>query len=404
MKYLPVGIIIASSLIDPNPVLATTNDARMVAFFPIESEVCPTGWSEYTPAKGYLIRGTDNTKLIGVQKGDSIADAQAPLHHHKIDKTLPFQQITVRILSGQHQRVDNSDVRVNGWSSASDGAMPYMQYLTCQEDTPQVDEPSLSIFLPRNSVQWFTGGACPTGWTLYEPLVGGNGRTALPLPRDAVATGVAAIVEGDQNHEHPLFFNKPDKKHNINLLVNSTNENVATQIFNKMDFAQGPISQIEGRSAKGVRSGQGVRSTDVLTPYTYLRPCHKTSNTINISELPAGMGTFSKSFACPSGLNNVASAAGRYLIGLPLGKAGEPKPLSGTAFGASPLKSEQRPTHLHSVDIPVALNTWDLSTSEFFFPRKFEGLTPGAAKVEGETDTASMTFPYVQLKFCKVPE
>ena len=33
MKYLPVGIIIASSLMNPTPVLATTNDAQMAVSY-----------------------------------------------------------------------------------------------------------------------------------------------------------------------------------------------------------------------------------------------------------------------------------------------------------------------------------------------------------------------------------
>jgi hypothetical protein len=406
MKYLPVGIIIASSLMNPIPVLATTNDAQMVAFFPIESEVCPTGWSEYKPAKGYLIRGTDNTSLIGAQKGDAIHDAQAPLHQHKLDDTLPLRRIGNNIFGGPHQRITTIEVSVNGSTSHSDGAMPYVQYLTCQEDKPAVHEPSLSIFLPKNTVQWFTGGACPTGWALYEPLIGGSGRTALPLPRDAVATAAAAIVDGSnsQNHEHNLFFNMPDKEHNIKLMVNSTDDSYFINIFKKTDFAQAAIPQIERLSAKGIRSDIKAGSPDVLIPYTYLRPCQKTSDTINISELPAGMGTFTKSFACPSGLYNVASAAGRFPVGLPPRNAGDPDPLSGTAFGAAALKSEQRPTHLHTVDIPVALSAWGIDTTTFLPTNRFKGLSPGASKLEGETDTTSMTFPYVQLKFCKVPE
>ena len=408
MKYILPGMLTVLFFINPVIASANASDARMVAFFPVESEVCPTGWSEYKPAKGYLIRGTDNTKLIGTRKGDAIADAKAPLHRHKIQADLPLAREAVGLISGPHGRVDNSKVNVDGWSDTSDGAMPYIQYLICQEDVPKAGEPSKSIFLPRNTVQWFTGGSCPTGWALYEPLIGNKGRTALPLPRDAVATSVAAVVDEDPdwvNHAHKLFFNMPGKENNISLEVNHTDDPYFSNPFHKTDIAKSSLREIERLSNDAVRTDVPAKAFKILMPYVYLRPCHKESNTVNVAELPAGMGVFAKSFSCPTGLYNVASSPGRFLVGLPEQKPGSEKPLSGTAFGAEPLKSEGKPEHLHRVDISVSLNTWDMDTSTFLPHRDhLKGLSKGSSKVEGKTEYASMIFSYVQLKFCKVQE
>ncbi|SIS50667.1 hypothetical protein SAMN05421686_102114 [Thalassolituus maritimus] len=382
---------------------ATAAPPRMVAFFPVETQVCPSGWSEYKPAKGYLIKGTEDAGLIGVSVGDPVQDTTAPTHRHGIKTVLPLRRISVNLFGGPEQRVTNTSVEVSGLSSDSNGGLSYVQYLMCEESIPQAGEPSLSIFLPRNSVQWFSGRTCPTGWETYKPLVNGGGRTILPLPRDAQASAAGAVVNGNDQHTHGLSFNDKENAQKINLTTVKEDKTYFANPFKTTNLASGFVPAFSDTSAQGVRSDIEAKNGNVLVPYTYLRPCVKTSKTVNIAELPPGMGSFTKGYACPTGLNSVTSAAGRFPLGLPPQLAGKPKPLSGTTFGADPLTSESNPQHLHSADIPVTLNNWGADQKPIIGPWRYVGLSPGSSKAVGDTEFNTMTFPYVQLKFCRVP-
>jgi len=374
---------------------------RMVAFFPVETEVCPQGWSEYQPAKGYLIRGSDDNSRIGQQLGDPIPDATTPIHHHKVEAVYKFNMQSHPTWDGGKKRITSNSSTVLFMSDPSDGGMSYVQYLMCQENTPTANEPSLSIFLPKNSVQWFTGDRCPAGWQVEPNLIADGGRTILPLPRDATASAAGAVVNGKTLHGHNINLD-PGHEYFAGMTVKATDDKGGWHpgITNSISTPNVRSMSVSGTS--GERQGSGVQQPQVLIPFTYLRPCVKTGKTVNIAELPAGMGTFTKAFACPTGLNSVVSASGRFPLGLPQRQPGKPVPVSGTTFGSPPLTSEQLPSHQHHLSSQMVFSTISLRF-EGIATEAIRGLEPGTSMFEGDSDFSPMVFPYVQLKFCRVP-
>lgn len=374
---------------------------QMVAFFPVETQVCPQGWREYQPAKGYLIRGTDDNALIGKQLGEPIPDATAPTHQHKVEASYEFNMHNYPTWDGSKKRITSNSSSVAFMSDRSDGGMSYVQYLMCQENTPTTGEPSLSIFLPKNSVQWFSGDQCPTGWQPETALINDGGRTILPLPRDATASAVAAVVSGKTQHGHTINLD-PGHEYFAGMTVTATDDKGGWHPGRSTGLSSPNVRSMSISSTLGERYGSGEQQKNVLIPFTYLRPCVKTGKTVNISELPAGMGTFSKGFACPTGLNSVVSASGRFPLGLPKRQPGKPEPVSGTTFGSAPLASEQLPSHQHHLSSPMIFSTIGLRF-EGLATEPIRGLEPGTSMFEGDSDFSSMVFPYVQLKFCRVP-
>jgi hypothetical protein len=410
-------------------ILPNSLSAKMVSFFPVETETCPTGWSIFKPAQGYIIRGTDVNDVLGTQVGSPIEDGEPVRHQHAFYTEISLEYDAYTIRRGADKRAQSGDIDVSGATTEASNDLPFIQYMICEENSGN----DHSVYLPENSVQWFNDESCPTDWEVYKPATEGRGRTLLPLPTDAQASDNGAVVGNtdDLNHPHDINIRAPDfDKSNKNLL-RVYMDKVETKwdwlaflgTFNRRYFAV-DVHPTDGKTELGIRTDRrlqgenraidiGVQLPDdnkvmedrpdpekVLVPFIYLRPCIKKSDTRNIKRLPSGIGTFTTGFDCPAGLTRVSSSPGRYLVGLPPHHSQKPFPESGKVFGGKALYSKQHITHYHDVNTSFKANVETVDTAGIIRPKSVQTFSVSDPKLSGQTVAADMTFPYVQLRFC----
>lgn len=407
--------------------LPSSLPAQMVSFFPVETQTCPSGWSVFEPARGYIIRGTDVNHVLGTQVGAPIEDGEPAKHQHGYHAEISLGYAAYAIRKGSDKRARSDDIRVTGTTTEASSDLPFIQYMICQE-SPENDH---SDYLPENSVQWFNNESCPDGWEVYTPATEGRGYTVLPLPADAQASDNGAVVANtnDLSHSHKIKITAPDKDQSNKHLLRVHMDKLVTKWdlfsfdFSRRYFAVDVLST-EDQTSMAVRTGRkfttASRAVDAgtglsdkepakvaptnpenaISPFIYLRPCIKKSDTINIRRLPSGIGTFTTGFDCPTGLTRVSSAPGRYLVGLPPHRSKNPLPESGKVFGGKALKSKQRITHHHGINTPLNVKVETVDTSGIFRTGHVNAFSLNNPQLSGHTLEEDMTFSYVQLRFC----
>ncbi|MEQ9346796.1 MAG: hypothetical protein RIG26_10175 [Thalassospira sp.] len=404
---------------------ASSAEPRMVAFAPFSNDACPSGWRELDQAKGYVIVGTDDPANVGRKFGAPIEDRSAPLHDHNFHTALQFDRATTTFLEGDAQAVrimaaplragDSASKYVHtiaGHSSTEDGGVPYAQYRICEEI-----EPWRERLLPADTVQWFNGATCPENWQIYKPAIGDSrGRTIVPLPEDASRNDAALEVSTGRDvhkaHDHSIdvsLTSRSPEKGLASLDLVGFSSLTYSNTFHPIHHAAN-IDTIDpfmtGSSRRrDVETGRGIDRIYPV-PFMYLAPCRKIAGTKQIDLSPlAGFGFFTAGLYCEDGFQEIPDGRGRYLVGLPPARPGQPEPLNGALFGGDPLKSGKLPLHRHSVSLPAKIPEitvaapWTILFKMAGLRRK-EFSEP--VNLVGTTEESSVGLPYVQLRFCSV--
>lgn len=379
--------------------------ASMVAFFPVETKTCPSGWSIYKPAQGFVIRGTDDNAIIGQRLGSAIEDGRGIKHHHDFSSTISFKDAIYLVRTGTDERAHGKAVTVKGVTGEGNISLPFVQYLVCQENKGRDHSP----YLPKFTVQWFSGDSCPADWEVFKPATQGSGHTLLPLPVDAQASDSGAVVgtNSQLNHSHPISIRSAEYDRESDDVLRVDMKKIETRwdllgflmAFTNRNFAVG-VNDTNDETLTGQRIDSADAKNDpLLVPFTYLRPCIKKSDSRQIKRLPSGIGAFTTGYDCPSGLTRVSSAPGRYLVGLPQHHSGNPFPESGKVFGGAALQSKQHRVHKHHINLDFKADLETSDSTGIIRPFVIQGFTRGAT-LKGQTGAVDITFPYVQLRFC----
>lgn len=176
---------------------------------------------------------------------------------------------------------------------------------------------------PTDTVSFFTGNACPTGW---EPYAAGAGRTIVPTlgPGAGGATRGTPLTTGeDRTHTHVA---------SPQVTLGSVSYALATGSGLNVGAA-GPV--IMNGSTNAASSG---------LPYVQLLVCRKTAAPVaGAAPLPSGLMIYTAATSCPSGFSQAAATKGRFVVGLPSGGT------NGATFGGSPIDASSTTVHTHTV-------------------------------------------------------
>lgn len=369
--------------------------AGMVAFFDRIDGACPEGWKPAVNVQGRLIRGTVDGNRVGNVKGTPMKYKSPPEHSHALDIALrpvsqnvaaveefwPLEQIKTVASAGWYSAGGGSLPR----SGRSDGNVPYMQMLVCEEQSGATSATNM-----RNQmVAFFNDRSCPANWEPYGQL---KQRYVVPAPDDTEAGAYNQIVGLMSNeHSHGVQMVEGTAKANqVGIRLTTASMGAAKQgLFVNSDGwakAQSPVNSISTHSHQ-----------DTHIPYIELLPCRKTRGRGNIDRLPGDLLAFMAAEACPRGWREKSSSHGRYLVGLPKQQHAK----SGTAFGGAPLRSGEVRDHNHSVNY-----TFDWPARPFAgnVGSQYSGFAAaGNYDLIGTTQQGSHNLPYVQMRHCIAP-
>lgn len=369
--------------------------AGMVAFFDKVDGVCPQGWKPATSTKGRLIRGTVDGARVGNVEGSPMQDKSSPQHLHALDISLsPVSQNVAAIEEfwplGQIRTVAKA-----GWYSSgshpppntasSDGNMPYIQMLACEEQAGG----KAAADMRSQMVAFFNDRSCPANWEIYGEL---NRRYLVPAPDDTEAGAYNQIVgnTGDEHNHSVQMVEGVAGANQVGIRLTEAGMGAAEKgLFVNSDGwakSQSPVSAISTYSNR-----------DTQIPYIELLPCRKTRGRGDIDNLPEYLLAFMTAEACPRGWQEKSSTHGRYLVGLPEGQHAK----SGATFGGPGLRSGEVRQHHHGVSYTF---NWPARPFAGNMGGQYSGFAAaGDYDLIGTTQQDNLNLPYVQMRHCFVP-
>lgn len=379
-----VGLVVALG----SALFSAPAHAGMVAFFdvPDARKQCPEGWKEFLPAKGRLILGTTDPAQVGRASTTTMKDLTPPTHHHAFTAGVKLKPRPVVALGGPNQTLAGSNVQhaVTATTETSDGNVPYMQLLACEQERGFPAEQAL----PREMVAFFSAPSCPAEWAPYRKL---DGRFAVPLPSDAqsadfnAAVGNAGVVF---NHSHALVVSGTAAAQKIYLPIAGGSMALAESWW---PFAQ---NTDYGHRTFDDQTFTTDTGGDDAVPRVSLMACIKTTGRPRTSELPNDILAFMTAEDCPKHWRQKPASMGRYLVGLPAG----PYAQSGVPFGGSPLHSREQRVHVHEIRASLGLPSRGIAGASGCCLNDFA--VASTYTLQGQSVSAASHLPYVQMRHC----
>ncbi len=381
-RVLIVALLLVSGL------LSAPAHAGMVAFFdvPDARKQCPEGWTEFLPAKGRLILGTTDPAQVGRATASTIKDLTPPTHRHAFTAGVKLNPRPVVALGGPNQTLTASNVEhaTSATTEVSDGNVPYMQLLACEQKSGFPAEQAL----PREMVAFFSAPSCPAEWAPYAKL---NGRFAVPLPSDAQSADFNAAVGSPGNvfnHAHKLVVSAAAAAGKLYLPISGGSMALAEHWW---PFAQN--TSYGHRTFADQESTSGAGGDDAV-PRVSLMACIRTAGRPRTSELPDDILAFMTAEDCPKHWRQKPASMGRYLLGLPAG----PYAQSGVPFGGSPLHSKEQRVHAHEVRTTLSLPSYGIAGVSGCCLNDFA--SSASYTLQGQSVAAASNLPYVQMRHC----
>ena len=365
--------------------------ASMVAMFDNVNGECPDGWQLTEKAQGRLIKGTIDSNRVGKVSGTPLKAGQALGRHQHVYKTSVdgvgvrgmVAEIGTFFSTNKSAAGKNNRPSSSGITGESEGNVPYMQLLTCEEK--EKTSSKMANIMPAQMVSFFNSKECPADWSLYKNL---DGRFVVPASADIQSGDFYALVGNLKQHVHTLdvgFTGGPEK---VKFdLGNTKVAPPAEGVFNLlkanhewMDANTIPSTSTEFGYAEGL-------------PVIELLPCIKDRGRGRFSQWPDNLLAFMAAENCPHNWQEKSGSHGRYLLGLPNSEYAK----SGATYG-NPLSNKEMPRHTHSY-----------SASFLFEARAFTGtyaqnhagfVKPDHKTLSGNTVAADYDMPYVQLRHC----
>lgn len=173
-----------------------------IAFF--KTPLCPNGWFPYGPAAGRLLVPTSGAEGVGETRGTPLTDREERKHKHGLKGELELRSTSFVGVAGSGNSgvAGAGKVAIVGTSDQASTGLPYLQLLVCQKSAPPraAQRP-----VPRGTLAFFAGAACPEGWAQAEAT---QGRFLVALPeggKHGAAFGGAPLAAKDTRaHKHDV--------------------------------------------------------------------------------------------------------------------------------------------------------------------------------------------------------
>ncbi len=243
-------------------------------------------------------------------------------------------------------------------------------------DAPAVprDAGAVPDSLPTDSVMFFQGTACPSGWA---PYLDGVGRAVAAASNPTLGAYPLGSPMGDREV----------RGHTHNYSGSFTLDGVSY------------VGVVGGANA-GTSAAATVRF-DAQTsldpaglPYVQLLVCRKTGPVLPRSQgLPRGMMIFFVGERCPPGFSPPVVTRGRVLVGLPEGGQ------DGATFGGPPLGAGEPNQHTHPTTTELVTAGHGIALASGCCGSGYA--RNGTYRVMGRTDANWTGMPTVQLRQCQ---
>lgn len=421
-SILPAVAVLLAPAGSPAAAQAPADDSYgaplgMIAYYTAASEKdgqisCPSGWTAYQAALGYMILATTDSSQFGVTRGTALSgDLAQPMHSHPMTVKYTIDGHKSWGGSGSSQPYAQSgSYSPTGTSGAGPTGYGFVQYVICQA-TASIQHDTM----PANAVAYFdkaaTSGACPSGWGLLNSASGyfimaGSQNMQIGTP----IAGASQNQNGTSNTWWNVNYAFPTHQHASYLTQTYT-----PPMKNMTKAAMGGglkamDNAIEFYATLGSNTGEVVPAIALMT-------CQKSTGAAAATAGGAAPATpggaandftgipdsisfyFSSTKGCPPGSATELGAAGSFILGIPNGS--NPS-LGGYTQGGhvgTPLDDpgSSVPWHVNPVSLPIELGSL---TSGHGGGSKTHYAEGGAYTVTGISGPAQIQIPLYPLLLC----
>lgn len=243
-------------------------------------------------------------------------------------------------------------------------------------DIPAVQRDAAPIpdSLPTESVMFFQGTSCPSGWEAYQDGAGRAIAVAANPSLNGYRLGTQLADREDRAHAHG--FGGAFTLDGVSYVGVVGGEN-------------------SGTSAAGEVRYRAQTSLDSAgLPYVQLLVCRKTGPAIPRAQpLPSGMMIFFSGARCPEGYTQPVGTRGRVMVGLPQGGA------NGATFGGAPLGADNPAQHAHPATARLSTMGHGIALASGCCGSGYA--RNGTYEVMGRTDANEPGMPTIQLLQCQ---
>lgn len=243
-------------------------------------------------------------------------------------------------------------------------------------DVPAVQRDAAPIpdSIPTESVMFFQGTTCPSGWEAYRDGAGRAVAVAANPALNGYRLGTQLADREERGHAHGFG---------------------GAFTLDGVSYVGVVGGGNSGTSAAGeVRFRAQTSMASAGLPYVQLLVCRKTGPTIPRAQpLPSGMMIFFSGARCPAGYTQPVGTRGRVLVGLPPGGA------NGAVFGAAPLGADNPAQHTHPTTTELATAGHGIALASGCCGSGYA--RNGTYQAMGRTDANEPGMPTIQLLQCQ---
>ncbi|WP_343716645.1 hypothetical protein [Inquilinus sp.] len=359
---------------------------------------CPSGWTAYQAAAGYMILATTDSSQFGKTQGKALSgDLAQPMHSHPGSASGHLdghQSYGGKGKSGPYAQSGN-----NGPYALTSGSSPtgygFIQFVICVATASGVTDT-----MPTGAIAYFdstaTGGSCPPNWGL---LNSDSGYFLIPSPTNG---GIGAQSPGD-----PQPANNGSTNWNVNEpFPPHTHPSAVFTTFTPPALGMGQPAA--GGSDKAMDNpiqwdAELSNNSDPVVPAIALMVCQKQTGTAQGAGIPSWITFYySSTTGCPTNTGIVNGASGYFPIGIQEG--GNPldgqMTQGGTVGTYIDLPDPSATSHAHSHSIPsMTVNLGGNTTS---YPgHQTTYAAGGQYQINGgAASDVTIHLPYIPLLLC----
>lgn len=363
---------------------ATTGQNGLIA--------CPSGWTAYQPALGYMILATTDPTQYGQTQGTAMSgDKAQPAHVHPVTLTAQIDSHESYGGGGSHKPYAQSgSFKTTGVSNTGTTGYGFIQFVICEATTQGVTDT-----MPLGTVAYFDAGAtnstCPANW---GPLNAASGYF---------------VMAGDQGMTIGTPSAGAPQSGNSNWNVNTpfpTHTHPSGLVQTLQPPPMGMDEAAMGGSDKAMDNPIQFNATlganpDPVVPAIAMMICQKSTGPNTPTGFPPLMSFYySSTTGCPPNSGPAIGAGGNFVLGIPEG--GNPSLPGQYTQGAvigTPLSGQTGlpgPAHVNPISMTVDIG--DNTTKHYGSATTYA--QGGSYTISGYSAPANIQLPYIPLLLC----